>query len=123
MTCKHYELSLKEPYFSLIKNGLKTFELVPKHGIFNTIKNNDIIIWTADNNEKVKKCKTLITDVKYYNTISDVITTEFSDLPSLLGIPLKPLVEDNLSKLFKQWYDSNNKNPAGMLMIYMKVID
>ena len=71
-----HEKSVQEPWFSLIQNKVKKIEGRPKKGFFNELKKGDIIIWTNDITGKVRKCKTIISDVRYYKTFYDMIATE-----------------------------------------------
>lgn len=120
---KQYEKSILEPWFSLIQNGIKKVEGRPKKKIFNELKKNDIVTWTNDITGKVRKCKTLITDVRYYDTFHDMIATEklINVLPAP-GAGIKT-VEDGVNKVYRQWYNVNVEKTYGVCAIEMKVID
>lgn len=118
-----YEKSVQEPWFSLIQNKVKKVEGRPKKGFFETLKKGDIVIWTNDITGKIRKCKTLITDVRIYKTFNEMITTEklVNVLPAT-GAGIKT-VEDGVNKVYRQWYSAEVEKKFGVCAIEMKVLD
>lgn len=118
-----YEKTVLEPWFSLISNGVKTVEGRPKKGFFDKLKKNDIVIWTNNMTGKDRKCKTKITDVRYYNTFYDMIDKEGLDnvLPAP-GVGIKS-VSDGVSKVYRQWYSAEIEKKYGVCAIEMKVLE
>lgn len=116
-----YEKSVLEPWFSLIQNGVKTVEGRPNKGMFSNLKKGDYIIWTNDITGKVRKCKTLITDVRYYKTFQEMLQTEglHRVLPAN-GCGIKT-VKDGVDKVYRQWYSADVEKKMGVCAIVMKV--
>lgn len=66
---------LKEPWFSLIKFGIKTVEARLNMGLYKTIQKNDVIEFYNDNfGDRNYKCK--VTDVRYYQTFNQYLQEE-----------------------------------------------
>ena len=117
-----YEKSVQEPWFSLIKNQIKTVEGRPNKGFFTKIKKGDVIIWMNEMTGKLRTCKTLITDIRYYDTFYQMIETEkiINVLPAP-GAGIKT-VKDGVDKVYRQWYNETVEKECGVVAIVMKII-
>src|ERR1700744_4295165 len=73
-----YKIFVNEPWFTLIKNGVKKVEGRPNKGIFEKIKVGDIIIFqNKDKHTKqMKEVKTEIVTKKIYKNFEDLIEAE-----------------------------------------------
>lgn len=118
-----YEKSVLEPWFSLIKTGVKKIEGRPKKGMFSTLKKGDRIVWTNDLGGNHRTCDTLITDVRYYDTFYQMIEAEkLENVLPASGCGIKT-VSDGVDKVYRQWYDEVVEKKYGICAIEMKVIN
>jgi ASC-1-like (ASCH) protein len=122
MTSQVYEKYVQEPWFSLIQTGIKVVEGRPKKGMFENIKKGDVIYWTNDITGKIRKCKTLIVDVIYYDTFNEMIQNEglINVLPAT-GAGINT-VEDGVNKVYRQLYGPDVEKKYGVCAIKMNVI-
>ena len=113
---KKYKESLSEPWFSLIKLGLKTVEGRKNKRIFKEMRVNDIIEWT-NNNFAPRKILTRITQKIEYDTFREYLESEGLNkcLPGMTNI------EDGLSVYFK-YYTKEDEKQYGVIAIRMELI-
>ncbi len=113
----NYSKSLSEPWFSLIKLGLKTVEGRLDMGEFSKFEINDIIEWTNDNFNK-RRIRTKITNITKYKTFEDYLKNKGIDncLPGIDNI------EDGLSVYYK-YYKKKDEEQYGIIAIEFEIIN
>ena len=113
---KKTSINVSEPWFTLIKLGLKTIEGRKNKGIFKDMKIGEIIEWT--NNEFTTRCVlTKIIKKTKYNTFKEYLETEGLDkcLPGIDNI------KDGLSIYFKYFTEKDEKE-FGVLALELELI-
>ncbi len=71
-----YNKSVSEPWFSLIKTGLKTVEGRLNKGDFAQMKKGDEIVFSNDSFGYNRYCKVRIVNTKRYRTFHEYLSTE-----------------------------------------------
>lgn len=112
----NYSKSLSEPWFSLIKLGLKTVEGRLNMGEFSKFKINDIIEWTNDNFNK-RRIRTKITNITNYNTFEEYL----KDKGLNKCLPSMDTIEDGLSVYYK-YYKKEDEEQYGIIAIEFEII-
>ena len=102
-----YTVTIKQPWFDLIKSGKKTIEGRLNSGLFARLQKNDIIIWLHQN----MKLKVKIIDIRRYDSFYSMLKKE--DLDRVL--PNTTNIDDGV-KLYRQYY-SEEKEKNGVLAI------
>ena len=112
-----YTKNVSEPWFSLIKLGLKTIEGRLNTGDFSRMKVNDIIIFQNKEFNFVRKYKTVIKKIYYYDTFKEYLEDKKLErcLPGIDDI------EDGLSIYYK-YYSKEDENKHKIVAIKIKVI-
>jgi ASC-1-like (ASCH) protein len=102
-----YTVTIKQPWFDLIKSGKKTIEGRLNSGLFARLKINDVIIWLHQN----MRLKVKIIDIRKYDSFHSMLKKEGLDrvLPNTTNI-------DDGVKLYRQYY-SEEKERNGVLAI------
>ena len=79
-----YTKTVQEPWFTLIKLGLKTVEGRLNKGSFSNMKKGDTIIF-VNNDFGIRKIKIRIKEIIYYNTFKEYLLMEklISCLPGI----------------------------------------
>ena len=112
----NYSKSLSEPWFSLIKLGLKTVEARLDKGDFSNFKINDIIEWTNDNFNK-RRIRTKITNITEYKTFKEYLI----DKGLNKCLPSMDTIEDGLSVYYK-YYKKEDEELYGIIAIEFEII-
>ena len=113
----NHTMTLKEPWFSLIKLGLKTVEGRLNNGRFSLLKIDDIIEWTNDNFNK-RSIKTKITKITKYNTFEEYLM----DKKLNKCLPGIDTIEDGLS-VYYNYYKKEDEKENGVIAIEFNIID
>ena len=102
-----YTITIKQPWFDLIKSGKKTIEGRLNSGLFARLQKNDIIIWLHQN----MRLKVKIIDIRRYDSFYSMLKKEGLDkvLPNIDNI-------DDGVKIYRQYY-SEEKEKNGVLAI------
>ena len=108
-----YNISVSEPWFTLIKMGLKSREGRLNKTKFAKLKVNDIVIWTYKN----KSCKTKIVNINKYDSFRDMIKKETLKR-TLPGVP----TIDCGVEVYRQYYSEELEKKFGVLAIELKRI-
>jgi ASC-1-like (ASCH) protein len=111
-----YIENLSEPWFSLIKLGLKTVEGRKNKGRFQEMKIGDIVEWT-NKDFKPRSVKTIIKDKIEYKTFEEYLNKERLDkcLPGISDI------ETGLSVYFNYFTKEDEAN-YGVIAIRLELI-
>jgi len=106
-----FTITIKQPWFNLIKSGSKTIEGRLNSGLFAKLQVGNIITWLNQN----MKCKVKIISIKKYDSFRMMLEKEGLDkvLPTIDNI-------DDGVKLYRQYY-SIEKEKVGVVAIKMKV--
>ena len=113
-----YEKNLSEPWFSLIKVGLKTVEGRLNKGDFQAMKKNDIIKFVNNDFSVPRKFKVKVTSKKVYNTFGDYLKAETLE-KCLPGIDT---LEEGLSIYYK-YYKKEDEQQYKIVALKFKVIN
>ncbi len=110
--------NVSEPWFSLIKLGIKSVEGRLNKGDFKDLRIDDIIIWTNDDLGFYREFKTKIIHKKNYDTFEDYLLNEGLDkcLPGIENI------EDGLKVYFK-YYTKQQEKEFGILVLELQKIN
>ena len=113
-----YEKNLSEPWFSLIKLGLKTVEGRLNKGDFKELKKNDIIKFINNDFPISRNFKVKIKSKKIYNTFSEYLTGERLQ-KCLPGIDT---INEGVTIYYK-YYKKSDEQQYNILAIRFKLID
>lgn len=102
-----------EPWFSLIKQSLKTVDARPKKGEFAKLKKDDIIVWNNKNDKFTAK----VTNVKKYESFEEMLNAE--KLNNV--IPYAKTVNDGVN-IYRQYYSKEDEKKYGILAVRMLII-
>lgn len=110
--------NVSEPWFSLIKLGIKSVEGRLNKGDFKDLRINDIIIWTNNDLGFYQEFKTKIIGKKNYDTFENYLLNEGLDkcLPGIKNI------EDGLKVYFK-YYTKQQEKEFGILALELQKIN
>lgn len=113
---KTIKKNVSEPWFSLIKLGLKTVEGRLNKGDFQNLRRNDIIIWTNDELGFIREFRVRITSIREFNNFKSYLETEGLNrcLPGIDNI-------DEGLKIYYRYFTKNQENEFGILVIRMKI--
>lgn len=109
-------VKLKEPWFTLIKKGIKTVEGRPNKGIFKNIKVGDTIQFFNYKNSIL----VIVTDIVKYNTFRDMLEMEGLD---------KVLPDNSINNLdegvaiYGKYYSPEIEKEYGVLAIKIKLVN
>lgn len=112
-----YKKHLSEPWFSLLKIGLKKVEGRICQGDFSRMKKNDIVVFYNDDIFH-REIRTKIKYINYYKSFIEYLETESLDR-CLPGIDS---VTDGLNVYYK-FYSQKDENEKGVIAIRFKLID
>ena len=110
-----HDVSVQDPWFTLIREGLKTVEGRLNKGRFATIQKGDLVRWYVAGTNK--SCVTKITDIVHYKTFETMLTTE----KIMQVLPGLPDVACGV-KVYRQFYKKEKERQHGVLAIQLKVI-
>ena len=114
---KTYTKSVGEPWFSLIKLGLKSVEGRLNKGEFSKFKKNDIVVWTNNDFGNLRSVKTKIKSIRKYKTFNDYLSKEGLE-KCLPGIDT---IKDGENVYYK-YYSKENEEEFGILAIRLQII-
>lgn len=112
-----HRISVSEPYFTLIDRKLKTVEGRLNKGKFKDLKKEDIVTWYHEQDDKVRECDTVITNIRHYKSFEEYLKRETLK-KTLPGIPS---IECGVA-VYRQFYNKNKENEFGILAIELKKI-
>jgi len=106
-----FTITIKQPWFNLIKSGKKTVEGRLNSGLFAKLQIGNIITWLHHD----MKCKVKIISIKKYDSFRTMLEKEGLDkvLPTIDNI-------DEGVKLYRQYY-SEEREKVGVLAIEMEL--
>ena len=115
---REFELTVSEPWFSLIENGQKTVEGRLFKGIFTEFRVNDTIRWINNRNGKEKSVTVKITKLTKYPNFGDLLFNEklYKVLPGFPNIKCGIVLYDRIYSSF------NEIKEYGTLAIEMQVV-
>ena len=104
---------VNEPWFSLIKDEIKTIEGRLNRRDYSQFKKGDIIIWVND----LEFIKTKIVSLRHYKTFEDYLMTEGLE-KTLPGIKT---IEDGVN-IYYNYYNKSDEDKYGVLAIELNNI-
>ena len=115
MQVKYIE-TLKEPWFSLIKLGLKTIEGRKHKGLFKQMQVGNVVRWTNDDYGQ-RSVDTQITKKVEYSTFAEYLKAEGLEncLPSFTTI------ESGVA-VYRKWYSEEDERKYGVIAIHLKLV-
>ncbi len=113
---KTYEVSVSEPWFSLISLGLKSVEGRKNTSRFAEMQVGDIVIWT-NNNFGPRSVRTRITGKNVYTTFKKYLETEGLDkcLPGINTI-------DQGVAVYYEYYTPKDEKDFGVVAIKIEIV-
>ena len=110
-----YTITLSEPWFTLIKLGIKTCEGRLNRGLFSKLKKGDIIVFINNNFGFTRKCKVKIISIHKYDTFYDYLKKEKIDkcLPGIKKI-------SNGCKIYYKYYNKKDEAKYKIIAINIK---
>jgi ASC-1-like (ASCH) protein len=116
MENRKYNVSVSEPWFSLILLGLKTVEGRKNRGLFAQMKVGDIVEWTNDSIIP-RSVQTRITGKAVYPTFREYLETEGLDkcLPGISDMG------DGLSIYYK-YFTKEEEKEFGVVAIHLELL-
>ena len=124
----YYEKGVQEPWFSLIKKGIKSVEGRLNKGDFSRMKVGDIVTWT-NSIKKVKSGKTKIINRKFktkiigignYSSFYELIKTE--RLKNTLPTPELKTIQQGVDDVYYKFYSPKDEREKGVKAIRLRVI-
>lgn len=124
----HYEKGVQEPWFSLIKKGIKSVEGRLNKGDFSRMKVGDIVTWT-NSIKKIKsgktkiinrKVKTKIIGIGNYSSFYQMIKTE--RLKNTLPTPELKTIQQGVDDVYYKFYSPKDEREKGVKAIRLRVI-
>ena len=114
---KTYTKNVGEPWFSLIKLGLKSVEGRLNKGEFSKFKKNDVVVWTNNDFGNLRSVKTKIKSIRKYKTFNDYLSKEGLEncLPGFENIK-------NGENVYYKYYSKENEEEFGILAIRLQII-
>ena len=112
-----HRLSVSEPYFTLIDRRLKTIEGRLNKGKFADLEKGDEVVWFHQEGDKIRECKTLITNIRHYTTFGEYLKKETLKRT----LPGVPTIECGVA-VYRQWYNEEKEKEFGILAIELKKI-
>ena len=111
---KTYTISVRQPWFNLIKEGKKTIEGRLNKGLFSELKIGDEIVWIC----KKLKFKINVIKIEQYKSFSEMIKQE--QLENVL-----PTIKNDAEgvKVYRQFYTEKDEKTYGVLAIGMSNIE
>ena len=124
----HYEKEVQEPWFSLIKKGIKSVEGRLNKGDFSRMKVGDIVTWINSikkiKNGKIKiinrKVKTKIIGIGNYSSFYEMIKTE--RLKNTLPTPEIKTIQQGVDDVYYKFYSPKDEREKGVIAIRLRVI-
>jgi ASC-1-like (ASCH) protein len=105
----------KEPYFSFVRDGVKTVEGRLNKGKYSQIKPGDqIIVQSLDESESFA---VVVVDARKYPTIKDMLESE--DLSKLL--PDKKTLQEAL-EVYREFYTEDQEKEFGAVAIQVRLV-
>ena len=111
-TSQRYTKHLAEPWFTLVKIGMKISEGRVKKGIWKDIKRGDKIIFTNNAYGLKRLFKVTVLDVTYYNCFHNYLEKE--SLPQCL--PGIDSINEGVS-VYRQYYTVEQEDKHGVVGI------
>lgn len=108
-----YKKNLSEPWFTLIKIGIKKYEGRLRKGDFEKINKGDFIIF----NSGKRSFKAKVTEIKYYSVFKKFI----SDKGLKKCLPGIDSVKEGV-EVYEQFYSKEDIKKYGVVSIRMKVL-
>ncbi len=112
-----YNKHVSEPWFSLIKLGIKKCEGRLNKGDFSKMKKGDVIVFENNDFNFQRSCKCIITAINDYNSFKNYLETEKLDkcLPGIDTI-------NNGVKIYHNYFTKEDEVKYKIKAIYLKVI-
>ena len=107
---KQYNVSIQQPWFDLVKKGLKKVEGRLNKGLFAMFKKDDIVMW----NNKNDKFTVKVLNVKKYKSFKEMLTTE--GLNNVL--PNIKTIDDGVN-VYRRFYPKEVEEKYGVVAIHM----
>lgn len=102
-------MSLKQPYFNMVKSGVKTIELRLYDKKRQQLNIGDLISFQNENTYITKKIKDLII-AKNFKTLFDTIDIKKTGFKE----------KDNTIKIMEKFYDNDRQNKFGVIGIVLE---
>ena len=116
---KQFELTLKDPWFTLVKSGLKKVEGRVNYGVVADIRKGDVVVFTHKvkngNNVKEEKLPVKITKVMKYPTFNELLFEEklYKVLPGFPTIKCGKM-------LYEQYYKYGTIKNFGVVALHFE---
>jgi ASC-1-like (ASCH) protein len=108
-----FKITIKDPWFTYIKEGIKTVEGRLNKSFFTKLNVGDKVVWINRNNH----INTVITKIIKYKTFEEMLTNE--GLEKVLPDPKIKTISDGVN-IYRQYYASNVEKEHGVLAIHIK---
>lgn len=117
MENRKYNVSVTEPWFSLILLGLKTVEGRKNRGLFAQMKVGDIVEWTNDSIIP-RSVQTRITGKAVYPTFREYLETEGLDkcLPGISDM-------NNGLSIYYKYFTKEEEKEFGVVAIHLELVE
>lgn len=109
-------IRLRNPYFNLVKNGLKTAEVRANKGPFAKLKEGDVIDIESINTKETERV--YVTKVERYESLTSVIRKRYRQLFSSLN-----RTYEQCEELYRNIITRNEEESMGVLCIHIKRFD
>ena len=113
---KHESFGVQDPWFTLIREGLKVVEGRLNKGRFSKLNAGDIVHWEVAGKQQKPRCSTNIVKIVHYPSFEAMLRTETIERV----LPGVPDVESGV-KVYRQFYTKAQERKQGVLAIHMAV--
>ena len=113
----NHEMNLKEIYFDKIKSGEKIYEIRLNDEKRKLVKVGDIIVFKRQPEFK-ETIKTVVKDLIYFNSFTEMINSLPIEKVGFKGKPLEEIID-----IYHQIYSEENEKKYGVLSIKIEVIN
>lgn len=112
---KNESFGVRDPWFTLIREGLKVVEGRLNKGRFSKLNEGDIVHWEVTGKQK-PRCTTTIINIVHYPSFDAMLRTETIERV-LPGVP----DVDSGVKVYRQFYTKEQERKLGVLAIHVAI--
>ena len=114
----NYDIFVREPWYSLIKKGIKSVEGRLNKGLFSKIQTGDVIVWKTKNDKD--GIKTQVVKKIIYKSFKEMIEKE--TIEKILPKQNFTNIEQGI-QVYREWYSEADEIKYGVVGIHLEVLN
>lgn len=114
-----YKITVRQPWFDLIKSGKKTAEGRLNRGLFAKLKVGDIVQWQQSDNP-ANFVNTTVVNLRKYATFADMLAAE--RLKNTLPVDDINTINKGLKEVYHKIYKHADEQKFGVVAIRLQVV-